>query len=163
MATKKKDKVLICWRVVDFVLATSIIVFGYLSSDRFKLDGSLYGTAIAVTTAALTIAIFVCTMNYAGMYTAIRILVEKHGEVFLSRWQHIFYSLVGALAASFLGMMLDGFSHKLAVSIAILAIVIALLNALRSINLLLLLVKANQYYEGREKRLAEMHDISSHI
>lgn len=137
--------------LLDLFLAslTSAVTYRFIHPEP---DSSLYGAVLAFAVATFTISAFVCTMNYTGSNRLLEELIQENGHIFRDRWVSIFALEILGSALPIILMMLPSTQSTLAGSLAMGALALSMLQAVRSLRLLLALMRVAEISNKRDAR-----------
>lgn len=139
--------------LLDLVLAslTSAVTYWFIHPET---DQSLYGAVLAFAVATFTISAFVCTMNYTGNNRLLEELIQENGHVFRDRWVSIFALEILGSALPIVLMVISSNKSALAGSLAMGCLALSMLQAVRSLRLLLALMRVAEMSNKRDAREA---------
>lgn len=143
----------ICHALLDLFLALLASVGAYFLQLRLQLslnDGALCGAVLAFAVATFTISAFVCTMNYTGSNRLLNELIQRYGNVFRDRWVSIFTFEVAGSVIPVILMVLPARYSVLTISMALGCLVLSALQAMRSLRLLLALMRVAEMSTRRD-------------
>ena len=116
------------------------------------IDISFYGLVLAFSIATFTIPTFVCTMNYTGQNKLLILLIEKQGDLFKNRWMLIFIFEIAAALLQIFSFIINSYSQQIAISIALGGLALCTAQVIRSIRLLIAIMRIAEMSQKKEAR-----------
>ena len=91
-------------------------------------------------------------MNYTGQNKLLILLIEKQGDLFKNRWMLIFIFEIAAALLQIFSFIINSYSQQIAISIALGGLTLCTAQVIRSIRLLIAIIRIAEMSQKKEAR-----------